>query len=101
MSQHQDDTDLQRRLVLQTVGAAMLGGVVAAIPAPAAAQGARPQSATARNSGPLAARLQGVQHFGLTVQNMDRAFAFTRRCSVARRSCATATSRASAFTTRC
>lgn len=26
--------------------------------------------------GPLGARLQGVQHFGLTVQNMDRAFAF-------------------------
>ena len=33
-------------------------------------------SAAARNRGPLGARLQGVQHFGLTVQNMDRAFAF-------------------------
>ncbi|HEY1142208.1 MAG TPA: VOC family protein, partial [Lysobacter sp.] len=32
--------------------------------------------ATARNNGPLGARLQGVQHFGLTVQNMDRAFEF-------------------------
>ena len=29
-----------------------------------------------RKSGPLGARLQGVQHFGLTVQSMDRAFAF-------------------------
>jgi catechol 2,3-dioxygenase-like lactoylglutathione lyase family enzyme len=29
-----------------------------------------------RNSGPLGGRLQGVQHFGLTVQNMDRAFEF-------------------------
>lgn len=29
-----------------------------------------------RNRGPLGARLQGVQHFGLTVQNMDRAYAF-------------------------
>ena len=29
-----------------------------------------------RNSAPLGARLQGVQHFGLTVQNMDRAFEF-------------------------
>lgn len=30
----------------------------------------------ARDKGPLGARLQGVQHFGVTVQNMDRAFAF-------------------------
>ncbi len=30
-------------------------------------------SAAARNSGPLGVRLQGVQHFRLTVQNMERA----------------------------
>ena len=55
----------------------MIGGLTAAAWAsPVAAQGARPLSATARNTGPLGARLQGVQHFGLTVQNMDRAFAF-------------------------
>jgi catechol 2,3-dioxygenase-like lactoylglutathione lyase family enzyme len=29
-----------------------------------------------RNDAALGARLQGVQHFGLTVQNMDRAFEF-------------------------
>ena len=29
-----------------------------------------------RNNAPLGARLQGVQHFGVTVQNMDRAFEF-------------------------
>ena len=29
-----------------------------------------------RNSATLGARLQGVQHFGVTVQNMDRAFEF-------------------------
>jgi catechol 2,3-dioxygenase-like lactoylglutathione lyase family enzyme len=29
-----------------------------------------------RNNAALGARLQGVQHFGLTVQNMDRAFEF-------------------------
>ena len=34
------------------------------------------QKTDARNSGPLGARLRGVQHFGVTVQNMDRAFAF-------------------------
>jgi catechol 2,3-dioxygenase-like lactoylglutathione lyase family enzyme len=67
MSEKQSETDLQRRSVLQAAGVAMLGGLAAAAAAtPAAAQ----------NDRPLGARLQGVQHFGLTVQNMDRAFAF-------------------------
>jgi catechol 2,3-dioxygenase-like lactoylglutathione lyase family enzyme len=35
-----------------------------------------PLSPTSRNAAPLGARLQGVQHFGLTVQNMDRAYEF-------------------------
>lgn len=54
----------------------MIGGLVASTAIPAAAQDGRPVSDAARNSGPLGACLQGVQHFGLTVQNMDRAFAF-------------------------
>jgi catechol 2,3-dioxygenase-like lactoylglutathione lyase family enzyme len=62
--------------VLQAVGAAMLGGLVVSAATPATAQDARRISATARNNGSIGARLQGVQHFGLTVQNMDRAFAF-------------------------
>ena len=33
-------------------------------------------SAAERDEPPLGARLQGVQHFGLTVQNMDRAYEF-------------------------
>ena len=41
-----------------------------------AAQAPRPIGAAAPDSGSLGSRLQGVQHFGLTVQNMDRAFAF-------------------------
>jgi hypothetical protein len=48
-------------------GAAMIGGLAAST---ASAQD------SGRNSGPLGARLRGVQHFGLTVQNMDRAFEF-------------------------
>lgn len=52
-----DETDLQRRGVLQAAGIAILGGLAA-------------------SSAAAPARLQGVQHFGLTVQNMDRAFAF-------------------------
>jgi catechol 2,3-dioxygenase-like lactoylglutathione lyase family enzyme len=72
-----DERELTRRRVLQATGIAMIGGLQArAAPASPAAQGPRPMSAAARNDGPLGARLQGVQHFGLTVQNMDRAFAF-------------------------
>jgi catechol 2,3-dioxygenase-like lactoylglutathione lyase family enzyme len=35
-----------------------------------------PQRTAGRKASPLAARLQGVQHIGVTVQNMDRAFVF-------------------------
>ena len=78
MSEDQDagEADVERRDVLQAVGAAMLGGLAVSAATPAVAQDARRMSATVRNNGPLGARLQGVQHFGLTVQNMDRAFAF-------------------------
>jgi len=75
MSDEHDDMDLQRRGVLRGAGAALLGGLMLAA-RPAAAQNARPTSGAPRNQGPLGARLQGVQHFGLTVQNMERAFAF-------------------------
>jgi len=69
---HPDDTDLQRRGVLQAAG-----GVIAAtaLPSAFAAQGAQP-SGVATSLGAIGSRLRGVQHFGLTVQNMDRAFAF-------------------------
>jgi catechol 2,3-dioxygenase-like lactoylglutathione lyase family enzyme len=76
MNDHRDDTDQQRRGVLRAVGAAMLGGLAVSVAAPAAAQDTRRASAKPQKSAPLGARLQGVQHFGLTVQNMDRAFAF-------------------------
>jgi catechol 2,3-dioxygenase-like lactoylglutathione lyase family enzyme len=75
MSDQPKDTDQQRRGVLKGAGVALLGGLMLAAE-PAVAQGTRPTSTTTRNNGPLGARLQGVQHFGLTVQNMDRAFAF-------------------------
>jgi len=69
-------TDLRRRDVLRAAGAAMATSLVA-FAAPAAAQGARSRaSSTSQSRAPLGARLQGVQHFGLTVQNMDRAFEF-------------------------
>src|SRR6185437_1546107 len=59
-------------------GAAAIAG--AALPAIAAAAEGNTQSSARpggnRDNGPLGARLQGVQHFGVTVQNMDRAFEF-------------------------
>ncbi len=77
--QEADEAELERRAVLKTAGAAMIAGLATSAsiaPSKAAAQDARPVVAGARNDGPLGARLQGVQHFGLTVQNMDRAYAF-------------------------
>jgi catechol 2,3-dioxygenase-like lactoylglutathione lyase family enzyme len=75
--------DPSRRNVLRAAGGAAIGGVAAGALAsntPAFAQTAASPNPGAvsvnRNNAPLGARLQGVQHFGLTVQNMDRAFAF-------------------------
>ncbi|MCW2242172.1 VOC family protein [Azospirillum canadense] len=75
-----------RRTVLRTAGAAAIGGmaVASAMDTPAFAQtaaaapsaGAPTAAAGARDQAPLGARLQGIQHFGLTVQNMNRAFEF-------------------------
>jgi len=80
MSNHQnrEETVPERRAMLKTAGAAMIAGWAAytTLATTAEAQEIHPISAAARNSGPLGARLQGVQHFGVTVQNMDRAFAF-------------------------
>jgi len=77
---HGDDgAGMPRRGVLRRAGSAVVGGLAASAMSarPAASQAAaRPTTAAARNAGPLGARLQGVQHFGLTVQNMDRAYAF-------------------------
>jgi len=72
------DTDIGRRTLLQTAGAAVVTGFVAgsATEARAATQGSNSMSPAERNEAPLGARLQGVQHFGLTVQNMERAYQF-------------------------
>jgi catechol 2,3-dioxygenase-like lactoylglutathione lyase family enzyme len=39
-------------------------------------RGVRQMSKVDRDNGPLGGRLQGIQHFGVTVQNMNRAFEF-------------------------
>jgi len=76
MSSERNDNDPDRRDVLRAAGAAMLGGLVLAAATPADAQTRAAAGATSRNNRPLGARLQGVQHFGLTVQNMERAYSF-------------------------
>jgi catechol 2,3-dioxygenase-like lactoylglutathione lyase family enzyme len=74
---HSDETDFKRRGILQGAGFAIAGGLLASpVTSSNAAAATQSMSVGARNSRPLGARLQGVQHFGLTVQNMDRAFTF-------------------------
>lgn len=70
--------DLQRRAVLKGAGAALIAGWTgsAVLTASAEARAEVSASPSDRDRAALGARLRGVQHFGLTVQNMDRAFAF-------------------------
>jgi len=77
VQQNESKSKLKRRDVLKTVGAAVIGGLTASafLDASASAQETA-ISSNERNNSPLGARLQGVQHFGLTVQNMDRAYKF-------------------------
>ena len=63
-----DQTDVTRRRSFQAAGALALSALVPTGQAQPTAPTARP--------GSLGARLQGVQHFGVTVDRMDRAFAF-------------------------
>ncbi|PSO18116.1 VOC family protein [Bradyrhizobium sp. MOS003] len=75
--QADNTTRMGRRALLQTTGAAVVMGLAGtASDARAAAQKGDPMSSAERNEAPLGARLQGVQHFGLTVQNMERAYQF-------------------------
>jgi catechol 2,3-dioxygenase-like lactoylglutathione lyase family enzyme len=65
--------DPKRRAVLCAAGSIALAGVAAALVANAPASA---QEAGTRDPASLGARLRGVQHFGLTVQNMERAYEF-------------------------
>jgi len=78
VSTHQASTDSPDDPVRRSLVMAAGLGAIAALPGTASAQNSasRPASAAAPARGALGARLQGVQHFGITVQNMDRAYAF-------------------------
>ena len=69
-----DPMETNRRGLLRTAGATLATSLVAA--GPLSAQSAPAASSAERNRASLEARLQGIQHFGVTVQNMDRAFEF-------------------------
>jgi len=72
---HAPEANLPRRALLQAAGSAIVGGLTMT-----AVSGATQGAPRATTEGPddrsLGARLQGVQHFGLTVQNMERACEF-------------------------
>lgn len=74
--QKDETAKLGRRDVLRATGAALAVGATGALGGPAMGQTAGGMSAAARNSASLGLRLQGIQHFGLTVQNMERAYEF-------------------------
>ena len=66
---------LNRREVIRGTGAATLASL--ATPAVAVGDGHLSDSALEdRDSAPLGRRIRGFQHFGMTVQNMNRAFEF-------------------------
>lgn len=71
-------TNLGRRNVLKSAGVGAIAGLAGSALLPSSTVDAAPQREAQGdpNAAPLGSRLQGVQHFGLTVQNMDRAFAF-------------------------
>ncbi|WP_032991467.1 VOC family protein [Rhizobium leguminosarum] len=67
--------DPDRRAILCAAGGVAIGGIAAALAVNTTVSAEETPVAT-RNKSPLGARLQGVQHFGLTVQNMERAYEF-------------------------
>ncbi|MHB0772680.1 VOC family protein [Bradyrhizobium sp. 5.13L] len=68
--------EIERRSLLRTAGAAVITGLAVGSMPSAASAASDGMSPAERNEAPLGARLQGVQHFGLTVQNMERAYQF-------------------------
>lgn len=63
--------DPERRALIRAAGVGAMAGMVGPALAAAPAQGG-----ALRAAGSLGARLRGVQHVGITVQDMERAYAF-------------------------
>ena len=71
-SEPAEEAALDRREMLMAGGALALGAAIAG----GSAAPALAQRASYRDAAPLGARIYGMQHFGLTVQNMERAYEF-------------------------
>lgn len=67
--------DPDRRDILRAAGGVAIGGIAAAFAVGSTAAAQEAPVAT-RDPKSVGARLQGVQHFGVTVQNMERAYEF-------------------------
>src|SRR5215470_8110389 len=72
---YDENNKLNRRDVIRGTGAITIASLLApnAIEAATAPFGG---TSASRDSAPLGQRIRGFQHFGMTVQNMDRAFEF-------------------------
>ena len=73
---HEEKNALTRREVIRGTGAMTIASLVASA---GGMEGAAPPAGSksaSNDSAPLGQRIRGFQHFGMTVQNMDRAFAF-------------------------
>jgi catechol 2,3-dioxygenase-like lactoylglutathione lyase family enzyme len=73
---HDDKNKISRREVLQGTGAVTIASLVSPVIVMDAAATASEDAAARGDSAPLGRRIRGFQHFGMTVQNMDRAFRF-------------------------
>ena len=67
---------LSRREVIRGIGAITIASVIAPTAAIEAATAPFEGASANSDSAPLGQRIRGFQHFGMTVQNMDRAFEF-------------------------
>ena len=67
---------LSRREVIRGIGAITIASVVAPTAAIEAATAPFEGASANSDNAPLGQRIRGFQHFGMTVQNMDRAFEF-------------------------
>ena len=67
---------LTRRDVIRGAGAVTIASLVTHATTTDSAAFQSEGAAASRDSAPLGQRIRGFQHFGMTVQNMDRAFAF-------------------------
>src|SRR5262245_41694077 len=73
---HEEENKLSRRDVIRGTGAIAIASFVAPVAAMEAATATSQTLLASGDSAPLGKRIRGFQHFGMTVQNMDRAFAF-------------------------